>query len=280
MDLTAHIAYISPNGATAKVASALADQLTEENIETIVTDLSQSGQRDALVRSMAAGKPTCLFIGSPVYRDMAVPPVMALINALPQTTNGWAVPFATFGKACSGVALWQMAAALAEKGFSIAGAAKVVAVHSMMWQAAPPEGEGHPDGDDLARVRALAKDLATRFASGQPATMPLKALDYQPEELAAECKAKLEKPWMIVPKTVDPEACTACGTCADQCPAGAIVLNPGPEFGPECFDCFNCIRLCPEEAISPAVPMAEIHDRIRKRVRAIDERPLTRIFTA
>ena len=62
----------------------------------------------------------CLFIGSPVYRDVAIAPVINFIEDLPQLEGNYAVPFVTWGQACSGVALWQMSAALIKKGFRIA----------------------------------------------------------------------------------------------------------------------------------------------------------------
>ncbi len=220
----------------------------------------------------------CLMMGSPVYRDMAVPPVMAFIDALPRIGNGWGVPFVTYGRACSGVALWQMAMALQDKGFGIAGAAKVVAVHSLMWPSDHPAGEGHPDADDLQQVRELADGLLLQFSAGEPAALTLESLDYQPAGLASEFKARLDQPWMIVPKTVDEGACTECGVCADVCPVAAVSLDPLPQFGDGCFDCFNCIRLCPEEAIAPAKPIAEIGAGVRQRVEKINEQPLTQVF--
>jgi len=209
---------------------------------------------------------------------MAVPPVMAFIDALPRHTTAWAVPFVTYGRACSGVALWQMAAALQNKGFQLVGAAKVVALHSMMWSSEQPEGKGHPDAEDLNQVRQLADTLQTRLAAGLSETLPLEALDYQSEERASEFKAKIGQPWAIIPKMVDEDACTECGTCAEVCPVAAIDLNPLPEFDATCFDCFNCIRLCPETAIQPAVPLPNIEAMIRERVQTINEQPMTQTF--
>lgn len=281
MTIRVFITYISPNGSTGKVAAVLADQLTRGGATVCLADLADAAQSRALIQDMTTKEKPVLFIGSPVYRDVAVPPVMAFIKALPpQGDNAWAVPFVTYGRACSGIALWQMATTLQQSGFQLAGAAKVVAVHSMMWQADTPEGSGHPDADDLFQVKSLANSLLSQFAAGTPAPLPLKALDYQPQERAVEFKAKLEKPWMVVPKTVDDNACTECGVCADQCPAAAITLTPLPEFGAACFDCFNCIRLCPEKAISPPVPMATVEANIRERVKNINEQPLTRIFSS
>ena len=274
------VAYISPNGSTRKVAEAIADQLSEGGAAVTLVDLSDADARSSLVETMTSNEPVCLFIGSPVYNDVAVPPVMAFIDALPRADNAWAAPFVTYGKACSGVALWQMAAALCARGFRIAGAAKVAAVHSLMWQSNHPEGEGRPNADDLEQVRHLAESVCRRLSAGTLTPVALESLDYQPTELAAEFKAKMGQPWMHIPRTVDEQVCNECGECAELCPADAITLNPLPEFGNACFDCFNCIRLCPENAITPAIPLATIESIIRERVQTINEQPLFQVFVA
>ena len=273
-----YIVYISPNNSPRKVAEVFAGQLRPGAGEVHLLDLSGQSGYDGFIEKLAADPQACLLIGSPVYRDMAVPPVMAFINALAPSNTGWAVPFVTWGKACSGVALWQMGSALREKGYQIAGAARVAALHAMMWQADQPVGEGHPDENDKQQVRELADRLLARGDAGTFTALPLAALDYQPAELAAEFKAKIEKPWMVIPKTVDEETCTQCGICEDECPVAAVSLDPYPLFGENCFDCFNCIRLCPEEAIEPGVPMAKIEEMIRGRVTTVNEQPLTEIY--
>ncbi len=48
------------------------------------------------------------------------------------------------------------------------------------------------------------------------------------------------------------DACIACGSCADQCPTGAI--SEGDIYvidADACIDCGSCADQCPVEAIAP-----------------------------
>ena len=83
---------------------------------------------------------------------------------------------------------------------------------------------------------------------------------------------------MVVPKKVNTGTCTQCGICVAECPAAAVSLNPYQQFDQNCFDCFNCIRLCPEDAIESATSLIQIEAHIRKRVRNINESPDTQIW--
>lgn len=51
---------------------------------------------------------------------------------------------------------------------------------------------------------------------------------------------------------VDPDLCSGCGTCVDQCPVSALSLVESlPEVIPEkCITCFCCQEMCPEHAIT------------------------------
>jgi uncharacterized protein (DUF362 family)/NAD-dependent dihydropyrimidine dehydrogenase PreA subunit len=50
----------------------------------------------------------------------------------------------------------------------------------------------------------------------------------------------------------DPELCTGCGTCVDQCPVSALSMGDGfPQVDPDtCIICFCCQEICPEKAIT------------------------------
>ena len=50
---------------------------------------------------------------------------------------------------------------------------------------------------------------------------------------------------------VDPDLCTGCGTCVDQCPVSALSMGEiVPSVNPDiCITCFCCQEICPEKAI-------------------------------
>ncbi|MBI5249600.1 MAG: DUF362 domain-containing protein [Desulfomonile tiedjei] len=56
----------------------------------------------------------------------------------------------------------------------------------------------------------------------------------------------------IVRPTADPELCTACGTCVDQCPVSALSMEDNlPRVDTDkCITCFCCQEMCPEKAIA------------------------------
>jgi uncharacterized protein (DUF362 family)/NAD-dependent dihydropyrimidine dehydrogenase PreA subunit len=56
---------------------------------------------------------------------------------------------------------------------------------------------------------------------------------------------------LLRPKA-DPEKCTACGTCIDQCPVSALsMVNDLPTVDADtCITCFCCQEMCPEKAIT------------------------------
>lgn len=56
----------------------------------------------------------------------------------------------------------------------------------------------------------------------------------------------------LVRPQADPELCTSCGTCVDQCPVSALsMIDQLPRVDAEtCITCFCCQEICPEKAIA------------------------------
>lgn len=56
----------------------------------------------------------------------------------------------------------------------------------------------------------------------------------------------------ILRPQADPERCTECGTCIDQCPVSALSINGHiPQVDADtCITCFCCQEICPEKAMT------------------------------
>lgn len=51
---------------------------------------------------------------------------------------------------------------------------------------------------------------------------------------------------------VNPDECTGCGTCVDECPASAIAMkgDKAKVDEDECTECGICVDSCPSNAIT------------------------------
>jgi uncharacterized protein (DUF362 family)/NAD-dependent dihydropyrimidine dehydrogenase PreA subunit len=71
------------------------------------------------------------------------------------------------------------------------------------------------------------------------------------EEVSMEIRELIRSRTLVRP-SVDPDLCTGCETCIEQCPASALSMKQGmPEVDAEkCITCFCCQEMCPEAAIT------------------------------
>jgi ferredoxin/flavodoxin len=275
------IVYFSPAGSVRHVAGVIEKQFLE--LGTAVSSFNLAGCRSDFAITIsqqieASEGKSCLFIGSPVYVSHAVPLVMDFIAGLKENTGAFAVPFVTWGGACSGISLYEMGKELSIKGFTILGAAKILAVHSLMWQLEDSLGKGHPDADDERLVEELVNHINQKFHENNPKEIKLPDLAYQTKENHKEMeKVSLQTAKSHMPKrTIDTELCNQCQVCSDVCPTDSVLFTPYPEFGDRCVFCFNCMKKCPEQAINS--DLSEIWQRIKDRAMFFSERPYSQIF--
>jgi ferredoxin/flavodoxin len=272
------IVYCSPHGTTRHVASTIEQRLAELGQEAVSLDLGDEQDRRKLDRIAGEADDVCLWVGSPVYADHAVPSANRFIEALP-ANKGWAaVPFVTWGAVSSGLALHDMGRQLIAKGCALLGAAKVVAVHSFTLQAEQPVACGHPDGQDDAVVQSLVEQVVDRLTGKKNTCLALEKLDYLPparrERALAKSLAKTKA--AFPPLVVDPQRCDGCGTCVAECPTTAIVLDPTPRIGENCMLCLRCVLHCPRQAIP--FDFTPLGQKVRGMAAEINETPLTEIF--
>ncbi len=274
------IFYCSPAGTTRHVAKVIEGKLKSYKREVVVCEIGKNEtQLTQVLHTLAeTDEKVCLYLGSPVYASHALPLIMDLIDHLPVKSQSYAVPFATWGGATSALALEEMGAALTTRGYNVVAAAKILAVHSLMWQLEKPVGAGHPDRDDDRLIEELVVAVKKNLAHSEPFILPQKVLEYQPRAMATEMlKLNLQIAKGILPqRTINQKLCTQCGECVDQCPVEALTLTPWPVFAESCIVCFNCMRLCPENAIE--ADLATIYQRIEERAQAVREGAPSQIY--
>lgn len=274
------IVYFSPAGSTRHVAGVIEKQFRALGTDVWVLDLGEcrDGATEISQRIKEAKGNCCLFVGSPVYVSHAVPRVMECIAGLTENAGAFAVPFVTWGGACSGISLFEMGKALLNKGITVLGAAKILAVHSLMWQLEHPLGRGHPDSKDDQMVEDLVNHIHQKLHSDIPKGIELSDLAYQTQENhKAMEKVSLEAAKADMPgRNIDTQLCNQCQICAQVCPVDAVALKPYPEFGNGCVFCFSCVRECPEKAIT--VDFSEIWQRIKDRAAFFSEHPHSQLF--
>jgi ferredoxin/flavodoxin len=274
------IVYFSAAGSTRHVAEIMEKRFKELGAEPSLYDLAENKDLCQTISRQIRrlGNDCCLMMGSPVYVSHAAPPIMHCISKLAVVDGSYAVPFITWGGASSGISLFEMARELSRKGFRILGAAKVLAVHSLMWQLENPLGAGHPNSADDKLIEQLVDETYSKMQSGAGEDMELSRLAYQSKEVHAEMeKVTLEMAKAHMPtRGVDEEICNQCEVCTEFCPTDAVTLSPYPVFGEDCVYCFNCMRSCPEGAIK--ADLTEVWERIRDRAAFFKERPHTQIF--
>ena len=272
------IVFFSPAGTTRRVALHIEHCLAECGITARLVDLGLPAGGPVQAGGLGLDGPCCLWIGSPVYCDHALPLVAEWIEGLKPSARGWAVPFVTWGGVTSGLALPELADLLQARGFQTVGAAKVLAEHSSLWAAAEPLGAGRPDAADLAQVRDLVTGVVANLAQAAPVPLDLRLLDYLSPSLRTEAASKSlakAKSMMPAPRAIETR-CTQCGECVAACPVGAITLDPYPVMAEHCVRCQQCVRICPEGAF-PHDPAATAI-RIVAMAAASDEDKVTRVF--
>ena len=212
------IAHFSPTGGTRKIADAISAGLSTPvaEMDLTKTDFSATLEKnDALMAIL------------PVYGGRVPQISLERLSAL-KGSGQKAVAVVVYGNREYEDALLETRDALEAGGFRVIAAAAFIAEHSIVRSIAA----GRPDAEDVALCRRFAADVMA------------KADDAAPVQVPGNIPYKELKPAAFHPAAN--ESCVKCGTCARQCPMGAIPLDDPSQTNHDlCINCMRCVQVCP-----------------------------------
>lgn len=221
----ATVLFFSGTGTTEAYARAFAEGLTFD------ADVAEIRHDTAMPETM--GPNELLVLAVPVYAGWAPTFVWEKLESL-RGTETPTVILAVYGARDYDNALFEMDEKLHAKGFATVGAAALVARHSIAQNIAPDR----PNANDLGETRSFAGEVAKRVGD-------LDGSSQWPSYHFKHYEVSLNS--HVYPVTTD--ECVMCGTCADECPAGAIPLDEPNTINREiCASCLRCIEACPTNA--------------------------------
>ena len=231
--------FFSPTGGTQAVMDSLCTSLGK----VIPLDLTD---RNADFSRWHFTAQDLVLVGMPVYGGRF--PALAMERfAQMQGDSTPCALVAVYGNRAIDDALIDLSDTAQTRGFLPVAGVEAVAKHSLF----PQVAADRPDADDRAQLAAMGRKIAAAAQSPALAEMPGKR------------PYKLRKPNQLFPQW-KADACTACGQCAQACPAGAIDPENLSAIDPDkCIACMRCVSLCPTGArIQPPEQMAAMWARL------------------
>ena len=211
------VLYFSPTGGTEKVAQIIAGELKADALDITTFGYDLSYDADEL-----------LFFCFPVYGGRIPSPLYKRMDGM-RGDRTPAVMVAVYGNRAVDDALIEMSDLARRQGFRTVGGCEMIAPHSLDRSI----GAGRPDDGDAAKLKGFLKELMAKesFTTvAMPGSHDYKKYDGLPFH------------------PVSGKECSGCGTCAQECPTGAI--DPGDPMKPDpakCISCMRCISVCPFE---------------------------------
>ena len=242
-------AHFSPTGTTVKVARAVAQG---SGCTVREVDLSKP------VTPAAVGSDEILLVAMPVYGGRV--PAVALERLSALKGNGQpAVAVAVYGNRAFDDALLELKDALEANGFRVVAAGAFVAEHSITRSIAA----GRPDARDLETAGEFGSSVMRKLTSG----------DVNSVQVPGDPGYK-EKAGGASPHPAAGDACVKCGTCAKNCPLGAISIeNPAETDGSKCINCMRCVSICPKHTRSLPEAMLTAVEGMLKQIASEPKQP-------
>lgn len=228
---TLHRIFFSATGTTMKIVNSIGLGSGIEKVEE--HSLMFNSDQEVKINS----DEIALF-GVPVYSGR-VPEIVAERLRMFRGDTTPAIIVVVYGNRDFDDALLELRDIVESRGFKVISAGAFVAQHSIF----PKIGQGRPNIADLLSAEELGRKSIELLSSS--------------EELLASPTIEVcgNSPYRSVSAIpLKPKAsrkCNSCGTCAKQCPVGAIYAASLRKTDKNlCISCAHCIAVCPQKARS------------------------------
>ncbi|WP_302558076.1 4Fe-4S binding protein [Holdemania filiformis] len=207
-----------------------ASQTTAKVVDQLCTGLGLPRRDLNLNEGASLGPQDCLIAAFPVFSGRLPAFFKAWMDQI-QGRDTPAVAVVVYGNRAYEDALLELSDALETGGFTVVGAATVVAQHSIF----PAVANGRPDAADAAGIASFAQALLEK---GLDATHPMTS--------PVPGQRPYRKITALPLKPQTNSRCLRCGRCAAVCPVQAIdPAQPRLTDKTRCVSCTACIQVCP-----------------------------------
>ena len=250
------IVVFSPSGNTYKVANILSDMLADKGEQVQLINLTRNkeyfyNKKEYLKEKINEHDVIC--IGGPVYAHFFPTPLIDFIKNLPKPNKKWgrlAVPFLTYGKITSGIALLDAAELLNRSGRVNVLGLKINSFHSYSRKFKNKINEGMPGKESIPYIEELVDKIINLEISSQQKDV-INEFNYKSEEEKENSRKRRES--VVFPKIeFNYNNCNKCGACEKVCPVLNIEIEAnGPKIinFNKCISCSECFHVCSKGGI-------------------------------
>lgn len=215
--------YYSPCGSTQEYAVKVAETLGPN---PIYVDLTRSDGRLDFQRE------DIVIFAAPVYGGRLPVPLVEKLERM-RGDLSHVITMVVYGNRAYDDALLELNSILVGDGFEVFASAAFVARHVFH----PEVAADRPDKQDFQEAEAFTNRAKYKYDE----------MDYSEPKVPGS-KPYREFAGMQVAPIADPASCFKCGTCATNCPVGAISKeDPTQTDALKCIDCMRCVQNCPSQ---------------------------------
>ncbi|HOI58121.1 MULTISPECIES: EFR1 family ferrodoxin [unclassified Methanoculleus] len=226
----------SPTGRSKTVIQGIARGINHNMVELIDITTPQ-----ARIKPLETSANELLIVTVPVYMGRVPALLMDWLQAI-RAHDTPAVSVVVYGNRVYDDALIELNDMLVQRGCRAIAGGAFIGEHSFS-SAGTPTAEGRPDAADLHLAETFGRKIREKLEA-------IPSVDRIPDVAIPGCCPYRGDPtlWTVDFIAVS-DACTRCGTCAEECPTGAIDPDEGYSTDPEkCITCCACIKRCPAHA--------------------------------